>query len=128
MPQKLHNPPTHRVTLLRLNNPRPEPLIIAQRPLKHLFPTNSKLRTTSRPNLPRPLPLHFRHNLPLRTRPPKNIRPNLRRNMRIIPMRLQTPRIPITAQIYISIFLYESDLEGAESSDVVVKGGIGVPG
>ena len=81
MPQKLHHPPTRRITLLRLHNPPPQPLIIPHRPLPYLIPTNRKLRTARLPHQPIPPP-----PLPLRARPPPHILPHLLRDMFVPPM------------------------------------------
>ena len=123
MPQKLHNPPTQRITLLRFDNPPPQLLIILPRPLQYLLPTNRKLRTTRLPNLPIPPP-----SLPLRTRPPPHILPHLLRHMFIRCVRFQTPGVPVAAEVHVAGLLYEGELEGTEGVDVGVQGGIGVPG
>ena len=107
MPQKLHNPPTQRVTLLGFDNPCPQLLIIPPWPLQYLLPTNRKLRTTRLPDFPIAPP-----SLPLRTRPPPHILPHLHRHMFIRLVRFQTPWIPVTAEVHVAGLLYEGELEG----------------
>ena len=48
--------------------------------------------------------------------------------MRVMPVRLQTPGIPIAAEIDVAVLLHKGDLEGVEGVDVVVERGVGVPG
>lgn len=48
--------------------------------------------------------------------------------MLVIPMRLQTPWIPVAAEVHVAIFLHVGELKGAQGVDVVMKGRIGVPG
>lgn len=132
MPQKLQHPPTLRIALLRLDNPLSKPFVITQRPSEHLIPRHRKLRTARSPHQPRRhllLPPLLLLRLPLSTtRPRKHVRPYFRRNMRIVPMCFQTTRVPVTAQVHVAGFLYKGYLEGAQRVDVVVEGGVGVPG
>ena len=48
--------------------------------------------------------------------------------MRVVSVRLQAARVPVAAQIHIAAALHERDLEGPQRVDVVVEGGVGVPG
>ena len=48
--------------------------------------------------------------------------------MRVISVRLQTPGVPVAAEVNVAILLHKGDLKGVEGVDVVVERGVGVPG
>ena len=48
--------------------------------------------------------------------------------MRVISMRVQTPGIPVAAEVDVAVLLHKGDLKGVEGIDVVVERGVGVPG
>ena len=48
--------------------------------------------------------------------------------MRVISVRLQTPGIPVAAEVDVAVLLHKWDLKGVQGVDVVVERGVGVPG
>ena len=48
--------------------------------------------------------------------------------MGVVPVRFQTARVPVAAQVHVAVFLDKGDPEGAQRVDVVVEGRVGVPG
>ena len=123
MPQKLQHPPTLRITLFRIDNPFPKPLIIAQRPSQHLISRHRKLRAARRTHQRRRLRSitpGMRRPFRLRTRPREYIAPHFRRHMRVASVRFQAPRVPVAAQVRVAVFLDEGYSEGSQRVDVVV--------
>lgn len=45
-----------------------------------------------------------------------------------MPMGLLAARVPVASKIHVPVGLHKWDLEGAQSMNVVVEGGVGVPG
>lgn len=48
--------------------------------------------------------------------------------MRVVSMRFQASRIPVAAEINVAVFLYEGYPQRSQGGDVVVEGGVRVPG
>lgn len=120
MPKELHHPPALCITLLCVDDPVSEVVIIAQRPLSYLILRHGKLRTARSAYLDRELVF-------VRCSPLENILPHFRRDMCIIPMSHLAAGVPIASQVHIAVALYERDLEGFESINVVMVWGVGVP-
>ena len=116
MPQILHDPPTRPILQLRIQHPPPIPLILAPPPPQHLRPRHGKLRAARGADLARGL------------RARKQLPPYLRRHVRVIPLLHLTPGVPVAAQIDVAVAAHEVGAQFAEGVDVVVEGGVGVPG
>lgn len=140
MPQELHHPPTFRIALFRVDDPLAYLFVITQRALQNTFPRDRELRATSSADLSGGLMSQL-----LRLgrrgrggggvggydgsgRPRKDILPHFRRDVCVIPMRLDAARVPIASEVDIAVGLHERDLKRTQGLNIVVEGGVGVPG